>query len=687
MPDIPKHAVLRDEQRWEASRTRRLAAAVDGALSLIRVPGARASEAIQINGPWEVGVSGLALGEDRRRYVVDTDNDRVLCYDVLCDSNTLISAAGFKKPQGIAISNESLYVADSGNARIQVFRLPTLEVKDVWHGPFLKPTAISSDSVGRLYVLDAGRNSVLRLSASGELDRSYDDTLAVQAILTAPAFLTIDRDDILYVSDGATNRVHCFDADGKSLGVLVKVHAERPRALLAVAGLIYVADAATGLVHAFDIETQEDLGILPGFRGPVRAMAVDDTGALLTKTDGVTSIVRLPANTGCVPDGELIAGPLDAGGAQIWERLQVEIEQERNSRATVDVFLTPTDADTPGETDWLPASSLDTLLPPPTGGDAQSVSARFLWVRVGLSSQDRYTSPALSQVHATTTAPSYIDDLPAVYAREDSESGFLRRWLALFRAELGDTETLLDGIARRFDPVTTPVDHLQWLAGWLGFELPGKNAPDWSIEWLREMIEKAHAIHTRRGTKIGLCDAVERHTGIRPEILEAYRDRHIWQLGATSRLGFDTGLAPARPDGAVVPDTREALVVGEFVVDQSGPQRAEDFGAPLFDDTAHLFSVVLPAGRCIDDEVARLKDIVDAEKPAHTDYHLCLIDPSMRVGFQARVGLDTIVAGPREPFALDVSRLGLDSFTNDTYRDGAARVAYRSAVGQTTRLG
>ncbi|MCL4852827.1 MAG: hypothetical protein KJZ78_15810, partial [Bryobacteraceae bacterium] len=39
---------------------------------------------------------------------------------------------------------------------------------------------------------------------------------------------------------------------------------------------------------------------------------------------------------------------------------------------------------------------------------------------------------------------------------------------------------------------------------------------------------------------------------------------------------------------------------------------------------------------------------IDREKPAHTEYELCVIGPQMRVGIQARVGIDSIVAaGPR----------------------------------------
>ena len=81
---------------------------------------------------------------------------------------------------------------------------------------------------------------------------------------------------------------------------------------------------------------------------------------------------------------------------------------------------------------------------------------------------------------------------------------------------------------------------------------------------------------------------------------------------------------------------------------ESRPQAAEDFGAPLSDDYAHLFTVMVHAAQVpLAAQRQALRDLIEAEKPAHTDFQLCLIEPRMRVGVQARVGIDSIVAGPR----------------------------------------
>ena len=62
-------------------------------------------------------------------------------------------------------------------------------------------------------------------------------------------------------------------------------------------------------------------------------------------------------------------------------------------------------------------------------------------------------------------------------------------------------------------------------------------------------------------------------------------------------------------------------------------------------------------------KLAEVVSVLESEKPAHTEYHLCVVEPRMRVGFQARLGIDTLVGGPPVP-----TRLG------DAAPDGAEMV-------------
>lgn len=58
------------------------------------------------------------------------------------------------------VAHDNLYVADSGtvgsgNGRVWVLRLPSLEVRAVWR-LLLEPIGLAADSQGRIYVLDRG---------------------------------------------------------------------------------------------------------------------------------------------------------------------------------------------------------------------------------------------------------------------------------------------------------------------------------------------------------------------------------------------------------------------------------------------------------------------------------------------------------------------------------------------------
>lgn len=519
--------------------------------------------------------------------------------------------------------------------------------------------------------------------------------------------------------------------------------------------------------------------------------------------------------------GTLSAGPFDAGQLGAWQRAHVQVDlpaDNASARCELRIFTSASasavpDLDNP---DCL-ARALDTLLPP----------QRYLWLRVSMYSDESLQSgPLLQQVQIQTAGKNYIQHLPAVYQREDAPDGFLERWLAQFQAELGDLELTQAQMPGRFDPFSAPQDGLGWLASWLAFNPPERV----DNEHLRRILRHAHEINDRRGTPLGLHEMITLYCGAHPVILESFHERHIWQLGYTSRLGFDTGLAAALPDGMIVPghtlvdphlmgltgeyyrgmsfqarvfsridpqvdfnwgNNRPAasmpedqfsvrwtgqisprytekytfyvnvdngarlyvdnmliidqwvdqppkeyssvkfpisleagrwyairleyfenrgwasvqlswesrsqrkqiipqerlyavrdegaqlelgalesqagdILIGQSVVGESGPLEKADFGMPLYSDTAHLFTVSVPACALPKDAQRQmLRRIIHLEKPAHTDYQLCFVEPRMRVGYQARLGIDSIVAGPPPPLDLGWSQLGVDSHLAD----------------------
>ena len=99
------------------------------------------------------------------------------------------------------------------------------------------------------------------------------------------------------------------------------------------------------------------------------------------------------------------------------------------------------------------------------------------------------------------------------------------------------------------------------------------------------------------------------------------------------------------PGGAVLGSTAQ--------LDHSYLITDAQFGEPVFTGVSNQFLVEVHRGEVNTEERRQLvKTIIDREKPAHTMYRLIVTDPSMRTGFQSRIGVDTVVSGTSGPTPL-----------------------------------
>jgi hypothetical protein len=157
---------------------------------------------------------------------------------------------------------------------------------------------------------------------------------------------------------------------------------------------------------------------------------------------------------------------------------------------------------------------------------------------------------------------------------------------------------------------------------------------------MRGYLAGAFRLFQRRGTIEGLQRYLQMYAGVRAHIQEPGLYTSMWSLGTVSELGFTTMLAPGPVQGAVVGTSA--------TLNQSNLTEDIDLGAALFDDVAHVFCIqVYCAELNRPGAMAALQAVIAREKPAHTECHVCGIDARMRIGVQARVGIDTIVAnGP-----------------------------------------
>lgn len=167
---------------------------------------------------------------------------------------------------------------------------------------------------------------------------------------------------------------------------------------------------------------------------------------------------------------------------------------------------------------------------------------------------------------------SYLKYLPAIY----SEDEFMGRFLNIFENIITPIEETIRNIHDYFDPKMTPEPLLPWLASWLDLVLD----EEWPLDKRRVLIGAAVRLYQLRGTLRGLSEYLRIYTGAEPTIEEHHGGI---RLGPASELGWNTILG---------------------------------------DGQDHCFTVVLRLDEGAPVDLAKVKAIIQAEKPAHLAYIL-----------------------------------------------------------------
>jgi phage tail-like protein len=290
----------------------------------------------------------------------------------------------------------------------------------------------------------------------------------------------------------------------------------------------------------------------------------------------------------------------------------------------------------------------------PVAGDALiAEEGRYMWVRVELEGDGRAT-PRVESLRLHYPRVSALDDLPAVFSADAESRELLERMLAVFQTTWEGLEETIDGLPRYLDPATVPEGRtrdadLARLATWLAVRREG----DWSPDHLRRVLAAEGELAPRRGTVAalrraialavaGLPGAPPEPTHDLPAVVEGHRQRERLVLGSAR----SAGLTRAAPLAAASEEGRLRLGgdrLGDARV-MAGPGSPE---AELLSHYAHRFSVSLPAAWVRSEAAERmLRRAIDAERPAHVAYDLCLVEPRLRVGVQSAIGVDSVIAGP-----------------------------------------
>lgn len=645
---------------------------------------------------------GLAIDRDGRIYILTEDGTRIRRFDPCAgvfETLKCIGARGAKARQldgarGMDIScRGDLFVADTGNARVQVFSLKGLALRAIWTRQDWEPWDIVVARDGRAFVTDRANSLVHRFDCHGMWRGAFGG-------FQKPTHIAIDPECRLYIIQEGSSAVEVVDAHGKHLETITRADEAEGRFCpsgLAVdaAGNVCISDSS-GLLFVADNDGDGH----GSARACGRIVAPAQTGGIVFDSDGNPivadaerqRICSIDASAAYETSGVFVSEALDSRIYNCqWHRVLLRGSLVAGTRVRVDTFTSDSlrgideiralpeprwatrQVDTNvGEGDW------DCLVFSPPG--------RYLWLRLTLSGNGTAT-PALTSVRAFFPRASSLRFLPAVYSEEPVSRDFLGRFLSIF-----DTvrETVSDRIAdleSYFDPASAPAespsprvtDFLSWLASWIGLALERH----WPESKRRMLLRNAHRLYALRGTPEGLRLHIELYTGRSPRILEHFRLRR-WAFLGDSRLGDCTALFGS----AIV----QRLQLG--VNDRIGRFVLTDVGDPLRDPFhvyAHKFTVVVPALRGQDVELQRrtLERIIEMARPAHAQGDLQVTEGRMRIGIQSFVGVDTVISDYPQGVVEGERRLGFDAVLSPSEEEAnppAMRVGTRTRIGATTLL-
>ena len=380
----------------------------------------------------------------------------------------------------------------------------------------------------------------------------------------------------------------------------------------------------------------------------------------------------------------------------------------------------------------------------------QSGPGRYLWLRFTLRSNG-IASPVIRGVKAFYPRVSYLQYLPAVYQEDTDSRLFLDRFLSIFQSEFDNFDRQIDELYRLFDPASVSEKHFEWLASWLGLFIqpdslidlrcryecvteqkcqPPPECPtdsevvttdtpgpvmEWTIKQKRELLKKAFDSYRRRGTITGVETAIQDHTGVHfAKLLEHFRLRRwpVLSVIAEPTKQDDPCIPEPAPKkgmcGETLQNYRISLPLDGTVrlwsrdfykrlqltsYSQIGYFRLVSTPEPIlepFDWGAHRFTVFFPASPySVAETKQKVQQVVEREKPAHTEAELCPVLPRLRVGVQATVGADAVVGGISHLVLNTLSTLNYDAILSCSLEENRLRAhgaSLRPRTGTSTML-
>jgi phage tail-like protein len=745
MSDLSPHYLLNGLAGWRAASLQGTALTNAGnTLSLQLLPGA-VRPIVDPSGSFgglQMAI-GVAVDSAERVYILDGQTCLLKRFDpcrqqfvtLSCSDGAGSEPRQLWMPHGLAVScRNNIYVADTGNCRVQIFSIEGLALRAIW-GPFqvqrigrsyvvqpasptVKFPSTGSDCSGEwsypqgtwqpwdvavssrnwTFISDYENGLIHVFDPRGCWINAYNGAGSTNPPLVKPTRITLDTAGRIYVLQENVNGVVVLAADG-SFETTVSQPSDLPGKFCPIAvavdinGQLCLSDCVTRKMYFY--QPDGDGGWCPGrcssSMNIFAASLIFGTSGQAVFADGAQRVCQLAPQAAFPTTGYYYSCALDSRTYRCqWHRVVLGGCVPAGTSVRVNTF-TADSQKTFDEVSKLPESRWATGQIDTDTTECewdcltQSPPGRYLWLRLMLAGNGSAT-PVLNKVKVYYPRASSLQYLPAVYREDPVSADFLARFLSIFDTIRGRTSHQITDIARLFDPMATPAnppnvggtDFLAWLSGWLGLSLQS----NWPVHKRRELVRQAHRLFALRGTPEGLKLQLELYTGYKPRILELFRLRR-WMIVGNARLGDKSALFGK--------DVLDRLQVG--VNSNIGSFELLDYGDPsldLFNAYAYKFIVILPRwpGATQSDQLA-IQQIIDMAKPAHTQAELRWDEPRFRIGIQSLIGVDTVLAKIPIGVIEGQGTLGYDTVLgqpNETAKRPSSRMDRASRIGCNTVL-
>jgi DNA-binding beta-propeller fold protein YncE len=165
----------------------------------------------------------ITISENGTRYVTDTQREQILVFD---RDDRFIRALGADsqfRPVDVAVVRDRLYVSDILHHKIHVLDEKTGDVLFEFGrvgsdpGELFHPTNLTVGQDETIYVTDTGNFRIQAFSPDGAFIRNFGQIGTGIGQFARPKGVAIDKDERLYVVDSAFENVQILDADGAPL--------------------------------------------------------------------------------------------------------------------------------------------------------------------------------------------------------------------------------------------------------------------------------------------------------------------------------------------------------------------------------------------------------------------------------------------------------------------------------------